>query len=107
MIISLIGFLKGGPDLVSCTQMSNSLKLTKRETIRQSISRFVVRIMVLHLKRSDSSTLGIKRSIETNLPNLIHETLKIHRHVNLPLHVVYPIKEQRFVNTSFQVAFYR
>jgi hypothetical protein len=45
MIIALIEFLEGGPDLVSRRQMSNTLKLTQRETREQSVASFVVRIM--------------------------------------------------------------
>jgi hypothetical protein len=42
MIIALMEFLEGGPDLVSRSQMSNSLKLSKRETREQSVVSFVV-----------------------------------------------------------------
>jgi hypothetical protein len=45
MVIALMEFLEGGADLVSRSQMSNSLKLTQREARQQSIVNFVVRIM--------------------------------------------------------------
>jgi hypothetical protein len=85
--------------------MSNSLKLSKRETREQSVSSFVVRIMVLHLKRSDPSTLSIKRSIKIDLPDAIPNTLKICQHADLLVWVVRPIEEQKFANTLFHVAF--
>jgi hypothetical protein len=70
MIIALMEFLDGGPDLVSHSQMSNSLKLTQRKAGEQSIASFVVRIMDLHLNCSDSFTYNIQRSMEENLPIL-------------------------------------
>jgi hypothetical protein len=51
------------------------------------------------------STLGIESSIEANLPNSIPNTLKKHRHANLPVWVVCPIKERWLANTTFLVAF--
>jgi hypothetical protein len=80
--------LKGGPDLVSHSQMSNLLKFNKRETQEQSVSCLVVRIMELHMYRSDPSTLGIEHSIETNLLDVIPNTLKTCRHADLPVWVV-------------------
>jgi hypothetical protein len=62
--------------------------------------------MELYLKRSDPSTMGIERSIEANLLDSIHNTLDMHRHVDLLVWVVHPIEEQRFTNTSFHVTFY-
>jgi hypothetical protein len=49
MIIALMESLEGGPDLVSRCQMSNSLKLSKRETREQNIASFIVRIIELQL----------------------------------------------------------
>jgi hypothetical protein len=97
--------LEGGPDLVSRSQMSNSLKFSKRESREQSVSCFVIQIMKLHLNRSDSSTHTIKHNIKANLPNAVADTLKICRHVNLLVWVVRPIKEQWLANTTFHVAF--
>jgi hypothetical protein len=85
--------------------MSNSLKLTKRETQEQSISCIAVRIMELHLNWSDPVTCSIKIRIEANFPNPVTDTLKIRRHVNLPVRVIGPIEERRFANTSFHVAY--
>jgi hypothetical protein len=85
--------------------MSNLLKLSKRETREQSVSCFVVRVMELHLNRSDPSTLGIEHSIEINLLDTISNTLKICGHADLPVWVVCPIEQWRFANTSFNVAF--
>jgi hypothetical protein len=48
MIITLMEFLEDGPDLVSHSQMTNTLKLTRREAQEQSIASFVVRNMELH-----------------------------------------------------------
>jgi hypothetical protein len=61
--------------------------------------------MELHLNRSDSITHRIKLSIETDLPGVISNTLKICRHANLLVWVVDPIKERRFSDTLFHVAF--
>ena len=97
MIISLLESLEGGPDLVSCSQISNSLKSSKQETQEQSVLCLVVGIMELHLNGSDSSTLGIERSIETNFLDTIPNTLD--------MRIVHPIEERRFANTSFHVAF--
>jgi hypothetical protein len=97
--------LEGGPDLVSRSQMSNSLKFYKRETREQSVSSLVVRIMELQWNRIHLSTLGIKRGIETNLPYTIPNTLKIYRHVDLLVWVIHPIEERRFANTSFHISF--
>jgi hypothetical protein len=85
--------------------MSNSLKLTKRETREQSVSSFVVRILELHLNWSDPITCSIEMGIEANFPNPITDALKIRRHANLPVRVIGPIEEQRFANTSFHVAY--
>jgi hypothetical protein len=93
LIIALMEFLEGGLDLVSQSQMSNSLKLTKRETREQSVSSFVVRIMELHLNWSYSGTLNIERNIETNHPDMIPNTLKICRHVNHLVQLICPIEE--------------
>jgi hypothetical protein len=49
MIIVVMKFLEGGPDLVNHSQMSNSLKLTQQEAQEQSVVSFVVRIMEFHL----------------------------------------------------------
>jgi hypothetical protein len=104
MIVALMESLKGRPDLMSRSQMSHSLKLTKQETREQSVSSFVVRIMELHLNWSDLITCSIKIRIEANLPNPVTDALKIHRHANLLVWVVGPIKERRFTNSSFHVA---
>jgi hypothetical protein len=42
MIIALIKLLKSGPDLVSRRQVTNPLKLSKREAREQSVSGLVV-----------------------------------------------------------------
>jgi hypothetical protein len=105
MIVALMESLEGRLDLMSRSQMSNSLKLTKRETREQSVSSFVVRIMELHLNWSDPVTCSIKNRIEANFPNPVTDALKIHRHVNLPVRVIGPIEEWRFANTSFYVAY--
>jgi hypothetical protein len=93
MIIALMESLEGGPDLVSRSQMSNSFKLSKQESQEQSVMSFVVRIMEVHLNWSNLIYSNIKCSIETNLPNSIPNTLKKHRHANLPVWVDCPIKE--------------
>jgi hypothetical protein len=105
MIVALMESLEGRLDLMSRSQMSNSLKLTKRETREQSVSSFVVRIMELHLNWSDPVTCSIKNRIEANFPNPVTDALKISRHENLPVHVIGPIEEWRFANTSFHVAY--
>jgi hypothetical protein len=105
MIIALLKFLEGGPDLVSCSQMSNSLKLTPREAREQSVASFVVQIMELHLNWNDSFTCSIERNIEAYLPNSISNTLKKRRHVNLPIWVVGPIKEWWLAKTMFHVTY--
>jgi hypothetical protein len=66
MIVAPMESLEGRPDLMSHSQMSNSLKLTKRETREQSVSSFVVRIMELHLNWSDPITCSIEIRIESN-----------------------------------------
>ena len=105
LIIALMELFEGGLDLVSQSQMSNLLKLSKRETREQSVSSFIVRIMELHLNWSDPVTCSIKNRIEENFPNPITDALKIRRHVNLPVRVIGPIEERRFANTSFHVAY--
>jgi hypothetical protein len=45
MVIALMESFEGGLDLVGHTQMSNSLKLNKRETREQGILGLVVRTM--------------------------------------------------------------
>jgi hypothetical protein len=105
MIVALIESLKGIPDLMSRSQMPNSLKLTKRETREQIVSSFVVRIMELHLNWSDSVTCSIEIRIKANFPNTVTDALKICRHANLPVRVIGPIEERRFANTSFHVAY--
>jgi hypothetical protein len=77
MIISLMESLEVGSDLMSRSQIYNSLKLSKREIRGQSISCFVVRIMELHLNRSDPSTHNIERNIEIDPLDAIPNTLKI------------------------------
>jgi hypothetical protein len=80
MIISLMEFLEGGLDLMSHSQMSNSLKLTHQEAQEQSVASFVVRIMKLHLNLSDSFTCSIEHNIEeisqTLYPILSHPNFK-------------------------------
>jgi hypothetical protein len=105
MIVALMESLKGRPDLMSHSQVSNSPKLTKRETQEQSVLSFVVRIMELHLNWSDPVTCSIKNRIEENFPNPITDALKIRRNVNLLVRVIGPIEERRFANTSFHVAY--
>jgi hypothetical protein len=60
IIVILMEYLEGGPDLVSHRQMSNSLKLTQQEAQEQSVASFVVRIMELYLNWSDSFTSRIE-----------------------------------------------
>jgi hypothetical protein len=105
VIIALIESLEGRLDLMSHSQMSNLLKLSKRETWEQSISSFVVRIMEFHFNRSDPSTRSIEHSIETNLLDMIPNTLKIWQHADLLVWVIHPIEKRRFGSTSFHVAF--
>jgi hypothetical protein len=105
MIVALMESLEGRPDLMSRSQMTNSLKLTKRETREQSVSSFVVRIMELHLNWSYLVTCSIKNCIEANFPNPVTDALKIRRHANLLVWVIGPIEEQRFANTSSHVAY--
>jgi hypothetical protein len=83
MIVALMKSLEGRSDLMSRRQMSNSLKLTKRETREQSVLSFVVRIMELHLNWSDPITCSIEIFIKENFQNLITDGLKIHIHANL------------------------
>jgi hypothetical protein len=85
--------------------MSNSLKLTKRETREQSVLSFVVRIMELHLNWSDPVTCSIEIRIKVNLPNSVTDALKIRRHVKLPVWAIGPIEERRFANTLFHVTY--
>jgi hypothetical protein len=61
--------------------------------------------MELYLQRCDSSTLDLKTRIKENLLYSITDTLKIHKHVNLPVWVVHPIEKQRLANTSFHDTF--
>ena len=96
--------LEGRPNIVSRSQMYNSLKLSKRETREQSVSSFVVRIMELHLNWSHPVTCSIEIHIKANFPNPVTDAPKIHRHTNLPVWVIGPIEERRFANTSFHVA---
>jgi hypothetical protein len=49
--------------------------------------------MRLYLQRCDPITLGLESNIEANLPDVIPDTLKIQRHVNLSVWVVCLIKE--------------
>jgi hypothetical protein len=105
MIVALMESLEDRPDLMSHSQMSNSLKLTKRETREQSVSSFVVRTMELHLNWSNLVTCSIENHIEANFPNPVTDALKISRRANLPVRVIGPIEEQRFANTSFHVAY--
>jgi hypothetical protein len=77
MIIALMESLEAGPDLVSHSQMTNSLKFSKRESQKQIVASFVVRIMKLHLNWSDLVTCYVERSIETNLLDVVPNTLKI------------------------------
>ena len=105
MIVALMESLEGRLDLMSRIQMSNSLKLTKRETREQSVLSFVVRIMELHLNLSDPVTCSIENRIEANFPNLVIDALKIRRHANLPVRAVGLIEERRFANTLFLVAY--
>jgi hypothetical protein len=105
MIVALMESHEGRPDLMSRSQMSNSLKLIKRETREQSVLSFVLRIMELHLNWSDPVTCSIEIRIEANFSNPVTHDLKIHRHANLPVRVIGPIKERRFANTSFHVAY--
>jgi hypothetical protein len=74
LIIALMELFEGGLDLVSQSQMSNLLKLSKRETREQSVSSFVVRIMELHLSWSYPGTRSIEHNIETNHPDVIPNT---------------------------------
>jgi hypothetical protein len=76
MIIALLEFLEGGPDLVNRRQMSDSLKLTQREAREQSVASFIVRIIKLHLNWSDSFTCNIERNNEANFPNSIPNNLE-------------------------------
>jgi hypothetical protein len=101
MTVALMESLEGRLDLMSRSQMSNSLKLTKRETQEQSISSFVVLIMELHLNWSDPVTCSIEIRTEANFPNPVTDALKIRRHANLPVRVIGPIKERGFANTLF------
>jgi hypothetical protein len=77
MIVALLKFLEGGPDLVSHSKVSNTLKLSQREAQEQSVVSFVVRIMELHLNWSDSFTCNTERNIEVYLPNYVPYTLNI------------------------------
>ena len=65
----------------------------------------VVRIMELHLNRSDSSTLVIESGIETNFLDMIPNILKIYQHADLLVWVIHSIEEQSLANISFHVAF--
>jgi hypothetical protein len=85
--------------------MSNSLKLTERETREQSVSSFVVRIMELHLNWSDPVTCSIENHIKANFPNPVTDALKIRRHANLLVRAIGLIEKWRFANTSFHVAY--
>jgi hypothetical protein len=86
MIVALMESLEGRPDLMSRSQMSNSLKLTKRETREQSVSSFVVLIMELHLNWSDPVTCSIEIRIEANFP-VLHssEVAHLYPQVMLPI----------------------
>jgi hypothetical protein len=77
MIVALMEFLEGGPNLVSRRQMPNLLKLSKREEQEQSVAIFVVRIMELHLNQSDLSTGSVESSIEADFSDAVPNTLKI------------------------------
>jgi hypothetical protein len=105
MIIAIMEFLEGGPDLMSRSLMSNSLKLTQREAQEQSVACFVVRIMKLHMNWGDLFTCSIIHNIEANLPNFVPYTLKICQHADLPVRVVYAIEERWLGNTTLHVAF--
>jgi hypothetical protein len=74
-IVAFMESLKGGPDLVSRSKVSNSLKLNQREAREQCVLSFVIRIIELQL--SDLSTHGIERSVKTDLPDAVSNTPKI------------------------------
>jgi hypothetical protein len=76
MIVTLMEFLQGRLDLASCTQMSNLLKLNKRETGEQSVLSLVARIMELYLRRRDLSTLDLRTSIKINLSYSVTDFLR-------------------------------
>jgi hypothetical protein len=59
------------------SKVSNSLKLSQRDAREQSVSSFVVRIMELQMNRSDPSTRSIERNIETDLLDVVPNTLRI------------------------------
>jgi hypothetical protein len=61
--------------------------------------------MELHLNRTSPSTRSIEHNIKTNLLDMVPNTFKIYLHADLLVQVVCLIKEQRFANTLFHVAF--
>jgi hypothetical protein len=85
--------------------MSNSLKLSKWEAREQTAVSFVVRIMELHLNRSDSSIRSVESSIEADFPDVVPNTLKIYWHADLLVRVVRPIEEWWLTSPTFHVAF--
>jgi hypothetical protein len=61
--------------------------------------------MEFHINWSDPSTRSVESSIEADFLDTVPNTLKICRHVDLPVRVVRPIEEQWLANTMFHVAF--
>ena len=91
---------KGLPDLSSRTEVTNMIKLGKRQTRKESITGLAIGIVLVNLLLTNLSSKHIVIWILTNLLDPQVYALEVRRHADLPIRVVYSIKERRLAGTT-------
>jgi hypothetical protein len=101
----LVIALKLHPDLSSSHTIRDSFELRKRKTREKNTASNAICVVLIDLILNNVSFKHNIISILTNLPNFSIYPLKMCGYVNLPIGVVYSIKERWFAETLPHAAF--
>lgn len=101
MIVTLMEFLQGILDLMSHTQISNSLSNSRSEMQEIKASWLCWLNHGSPPKGGNSNISDLVSVIEAKFPNLQANALMICRNTNILLWVIHPIREQGFANSTF------
>ena len=84
---------------------SDTLKLRKWKTRKENTMSLAICVVLINLILSVGSIKHNVISILPKLPNFLINSLKMRRHVNLPIGEVCSIEERSFAETTLYVAF--
>ena len=93
------------PDLSSCREVRNMIKLSGRKTRENSITSPAICVVSINLLLTNTRSKNLVVGILTNLLDTPIQTLEICRHADLTISIVCTIEVRWLAGTALHVAF--